>query len=307
MIVRRLHSLHSHHIASKQGRFLCKGSSIPLLISTFKGLLPQSRSCAHHILGALQSPKCEIELHAARQSALDHDIHAAFQHFSQAVSLAADDAGMPSKRTSRRVVGSPNKPFFDSECRESKGRVRAAQDPAAKKLLEREYHALVRSKRRAFRLGRLRALLDQQYTQPRYFWKLLRSAQTPIPVSLQPVQMWDDYLDKLANMGQMRDCVLPHAAYPQQPLQHAACLKVAISEEEVQEALIGLHNGRAKGVQGLPSELLRYAKLEPDPEKPPPVNVLAPVLAVVLNAACQVGLIPSVVNDGQNTPNFQEG
>ena len=63
-------------------------------------------------------------------------------------------------------------------------------------------------------------------------------------------------------------------------------------EEEVREALFGLHNGRAKGVQGLPSELLRYAKLEPDPEKPPSVNVLAPVLAVVLNAAFHVGLKP---------------
>ena len=57
------------------------------------------------------------------------------------------------------------------------------------------------------------------------------------------------------------------------PLQPATCLYVAISEEEVEEALIGLHNGRAKGVQGLPSELLRYAKPELDLEKPPPVNV----------------------------------
>ena len=88
---------------------------------------------------------------------------------------------MPSKRGSHRVIGSPNKPFFDSECRESKRKVRAAQDPATKKLLEREYHSLVRSKRRAFRLGRLRALLGQQYTQPRYFLEasLLRAGANP--------------------------------------------------------------------------------------------------------------------------------
>ena len=97
----------------------------------------------------------------------------------------------------------------------------SAQDPISRKLLEREYHSLVRSKRRAFRLGRLRALLEQQYTQPRYFWKLLRSAQTPIPASLQPVQAWDAYLDKLADIGQVGDLTLPPAAYPQQPL--AAC------------------------------------------------------------------------------------
>ena len=214
---------------------------------------------------------------------------------------------MPSKRGSRKVMGPLDKPFFDSECRESKRRVRAAQDPAARKRLEREYNSLVRSKRRSFRLGRLRALLEQQYTQPRYFWKLLRSAQAPIPVSLHPVQAWDDYLDKLADIGQVHDCVLPPAAYPQQPLQPAACLNVAISEDEVGQALVGLHNGRAKGVQGLPSELLSYAKLELDPEKPPPVHVLAPILTAVLNATFEVGFIPGEVNGGLVTPVFKKG
>ena len=124
---------------------------------------------------------------------------------------------------------------------------------------------------------------------------------------LHPVQAWDDYLDKLADIGQVHDCVLPLAAYPQQPLQPAACLNAPISEEEVGEALIGLHNGRAKGVQGLPSELLRYAKLERDPEKPPPVNVLAPILTTVLNAAFEVGFIPNEVNGGLVTPVFKKG
>ena len=256
---------------------------------------------------ALQSPNCETELNAARQSALDHDVHAAFQHLSQAIGLAADAAGMPSKCGSHRVSGSPNKPFFDSECRESKRRVRAAQDPAARKLLEREYHSLVRSKRRAFRLGRLRALLEQQYTQPRFFGKLLRSKHAPLPVSLQDVHVWDAYLDNLADIGQVDNCLLPPGAYPQQPLEPAACLNDAISEEEVIEGLSELHNGRAKGMQGVPSEFLRYAKLEPEPRKPAPVNVLAPVLTAVLNTAFQVGIIPSQVNGGLVTPVFKKG
>jgi hypothetical protein len=90
-------------------------------------------------------------------------------------------------------------------------------------------------------------------------------------------------------------------------LEPAACLNVAISVEEVEKALTGLHNGRAKGMQGLPSELLRYAKLEPDPEKPPPVNVLAPVLTEVLNAAFQVGVVPAEVNGSLVTPVFKKG
>ena len=126
------------------------------------------------------------------------------------------------------------------------------------------------------------------------------------------MQIWDDYLDNLADIGQVHDCVLPFAAYPQQPLQPAACLNVAISEhyeleDEIEHALIGLHNGRAKGVQGLPSELLRYAKLELDPKKPPPVNVLAPILKAILNAAFEVGFIPSEINGGLVTPVFKKG
>ena len=243
----------------------------------------------------------------AKQSAADHDVHAAFQHLSEAIGLAADAAGMPLKRGTRRTLGSTDKPFFDAECRALKREVRGTQDFATRKRLERQYHSLVRSKRRAFRLGRLRDLLDQQYTKPRSFWKLLRSSQTSVPVSLQPVQVWDEYLDKLANIGEVQSCALPPAAYPQQPLELAACLNVAISEEEVQAGLIGLHNGRAKGMQGLPSELFRYAKLEPGPEQPPPVHVLAPILTRVLNAAFQVGIVPTQVNGGLVTPVFKKG
>ncbi len=110
---------------------------------------------------ALQSPTCAAELQTARQSAIDRDVGAAFQHVLNAVGQAADDAGMLSKRASHKVAASFNKPFFDTECRVAKRRVNSARDPISWKLLEREYHSLVRSKRRAFRLGRLQALLEQ--------------------------------------------------------------------------------------------------------------------------------------------------
>ena len=166
---------------------------------------------------------------------------------------------------------------------------------------------MVRTKRRAFRLGRLCALLEQQYTQPRSFWKLLRSAQTPIPVSLQPVQVWDAYLDELADIGRVENPALPPAAFPQHLLDPAACLNVAVSEEEVQDGLIALHNGRAKGVQGVPSELFRYAKPEPAPGQPAPLNVLAPIVTEVLNAAFRAGTVSSQVNGGLVTPVFKKG
>ena len=68
-----------------------------------------------------------------------------------------------------------------------------------------------------------------------------------------------------------------------------------------------LHYGRANGLQGLPSELLRYAKLTPEEGKPAPVNVLAPVLTDVLNATIQSGSIPTDINGGLITPVFKKG
>ena len=53
---------------------------------------------------ALQTLDCVCELQAARQSALNHNIYAAFRHLSEAVGLAADKAGMPSKCAPRRAV-----------------------------------------------------------------------------------------------------------------------------------------------------------------------------------------------------------
>ncbi|CAK0733186.1 hypothetical protein CVIRNUC_000238 [Coccomyxa viridis] len=107
-------------------------------------------------------------------------------------------------------------------------------------------------------------------------------------VALQPMQVWD------ASWQAGRHWP---GAYPQQPpwLQSEANLNTANTEEKVKESLICPDNGRAKGY---PSKLLRNAKLEPQPKKRASVNVWAPVLAQILNAAIQVGLFPSQVDSG---------
>jgi hypothetical protein len=67
-------------------------------------------------------------------------------------------------------------------------------------------------------------------------------------------------MEGAANKGQPRNCELLPDAYPQQPFQGAECLNQPMSAEKVQDGLARLHNGRAKGPQGLASELFRYAK-----------------------------------------------
>ena len=264
--------------------------------------------CRNKYCDALQAPECVTELQAASQAASDADITSAFHHLFCGVELAADASDMPARRMPQKKRAALHQPFFDAQCQALKQAVRRTRDPAARKQLERQYHSLVRSKRRAYRLGRLRAFITEQYTQPRRFWKQLRSQHVPLPVCLQNVQDWEAYLAQLANVGQVAvDAEPPHAAYPQQLVQPAKCLNNPISEEEVLDGLQRLHNGRAKGQQGLPSELLRYAKLIPEEGKPAPVNVLAPVLTAVLNAAFQSGSIPPDINGGLVTPVFKKG
>ena len=149
--------------------------------------------------------------------------------------------------------------------------------------------------------------MTEQCLQPRQLWKQLRSAHTPLPVSLQPVQLWDLHLQQLADIREAGGATLPEVAYPQQPLQPAASLNDPVSEENVEEGLLRLHNGRAKGMQGLPSEFLRYAKQEPEPGKEPPVNMLVPVITAVLNAAFCSGIVPQDINGALITPVFEKG
>lgn len=60
-------------------------------------------------------------------------------------------------------------------------------------------------------------------------------------------------------------------------------------------------------MQGLPAELLRYAKLEQEDNADPSVNVLVPALTKVLNAAFIGGVVPPAANVGLVTPVFKKG
>ena len=80
------------------------------------------------------------------------------------------------------------------------------------------------------------------------------------------------------------------------------------SEGEVEEGvLLRLHNGRAKGMQRVPPEFLRYAKLEPKPGKEPCVNMLVPVITSVLSASFRSGFVPQDMNGALIAPASEKG
>ena len=146
-----------------------------------------------------------------------------------------------------------------------------------------------------------------QYTDQRSFWKLLRSEYKDLPVSLQHVQAWDGYIQRVADCGCPSGLQLPAEAYPQRSPHAAATLNGNVTQEEVQVALQNLHNGRAKGAYGLPSELLRYAKLPSTKDRPNPPHLLVPTLTVLINSLFSQGAVPESINASLITPVYKKG
>jgi exonuclease III len=264
-------------------------------------------------VGALLSPQ-QPHLRACCDAVDQGDIGAAFHAFHQGIMDAAGAAGMRLRRRTHlgRQAHVHNKPFFDQECMALKRQLhRKARSGGIHteeyKLLERQYHTLVRAKRRAFLVSRLRETLRERRDNPRAFWRRLRVDVQPLPLSLCRVQVWEDYLGRVAVHPHSRTIQLPLESHPVRPLAQAEQLEAPIAEEEVLAALHQLHNGRAPGFHGYPSELLRAAQPDRLPGEPPEPHILAPVLTRVLDLAFQTGVFPSEFNQSLVTPVFKKG
>ena len=252
-------------------------------------------------------------LTASHEAALSGHVGAAFEMLDVGIRAAAASCGMHSVDKRDHAVHRAHAPFYDSKCHALKRQVRALADRGGNRsdlrAMERRYYSLVRTKRRAHRVAQLKDLIDEQYANPLSFWKRLRGQTSQLPKQLKPVQSWDAYLQQLAGRPMLDVPPLPDMAYLVHPANHeqVAGLNAPISLGEGLEGLQKLHNGRAKGPQGLPSELLRYAKLDSKAGAPPPNHVLAHALVDVLNCAFREGRIPSAVSGSLVTPVFKRG
>lgn len=166
---------------------------------------------------SLESAPCQHFLQHTQAAAARGDVQGAFTHLHRAMGQAADMCSMAGRHARPGGLRPANKPCFDKECMSLKGRVHRATDPTTRKTLERRYHSAVRTKRRAHLLGRLQVLISEQYSHPRGFWMQLRESHADQPVSLQDVQVWDDYLGQAADVGCPAACHFLEEAHPQCP------------------------------------------------------------------------------------------
>ena len=144
-------------------------------------------------------------------------------------------------------------------------------------------------------------------------WKQLKFQHTALPAPLQELAAWDPYLTRLASIPLPPDCHLlgstgqrlplaasrnrcpPHSTYRhcRSPIRLIQCL----------------YNGHAPGLNGLLSEILRYARPPPLPADGAPQlpDPLLPLPAQVLTAAIQEGFLPQQVSCSLITPVYKRG
>ena len=185
--------------------------------------------------------------------------------------------------------------------------VRDAIQQALGRDVEREYHSLVRIKRRTYKARQLKHLLHTYGSNPRAFWKRLKGLGTQLPLALLDVSVWSAYLHNLCNLPPLGSTSLPAGGFPVRPTAPCSSLNALITHDELVNTLTKQHTGKASGPSGLISELFRYARLTPTKEVPNPPYLLNQGLLALLNSAFTMGHVPPAVNVSLVTPIFKRG
>jgi hypothetical protein len=145
------------------------------------------------------------------------------------------------------------------------------------KRLERNYHATVRKKKRAYHAQTLKLVVNQKKSNPQRFWKTFRGDKTVLPDTLRDVSAWDSYIQCLARGLGNEDPNhgLSIEAYPPNQVPQAYCddLNAPFTVEEIDVGLRALANGKSPGKNGFLAELFRYA------QPPMPREVLIPQMS----------------------------
>lgn len=196
----------------------------------------------------------------------------ALKNFVDILVACADKVGMPlcPKVSGNRRI---NRPFFDNECRRLKREWRKAArmhgwHSTETKVLERHYHSVVRSRKRAWLLHQLQNCIHLFHSCPRQFWKSFRGGILGLPVPLLSHDAWQDFLQHMTNSDplslRLSPSQLSTSAYPWADC-NAMHLNQPFTIVEVEAGLTSLHTGKSNGFLGFPSELLRFAQLPLEP------------------------------------------
>ena len=255
----------------------------------------------------LGSQQCQQQLQAAMVAAQSGNVHAAFQSLHSAVDQAADMSGMVKVSRRGSSASAAHKPFFDRECVQLKRQVQRAQETCHQKGFRKTVSQ--RSAQQAQKVSSASSTGPHSTAifPAAQFLEGVAAGTHRNTTQLASCTIMGCLSGGCYRQRQPQDCAFLQDAYPQQPPQEAECLNQPISADEILEGLTRLHNGRAKGPQGLASEFLRYAQPEKEKGQPQPQHALLPGLRAVLNAAFSRGIVPEKYNGGLISPVFKKG
>jgi len=252
------------------------------------------------------SQRCE-------ESLINGNVGQAIDTIEEWVRQAAKVAGM-APRTKGKGPTVVHKPFFDRECLDAKHHIRAMVRRYGytneTKELERQYHALVRRKKRDYMAQQVRSVTKLRWEDPRAFWKTFKGKQGEVPGPLAQVQHWDSFIQQLASRNQANDGGIPlsHEIYPQLEIGEGhEKLDVDISIEDVDYGLRQLNSGRTPGFKGYPAEFLSCSRRLPTKEDLSPKSVLVEPMKSILNAMFTRGQVPHGANVHLVTPVLKKG
>ena len=217
---------------------------------------------------------------------------------------------------SKRVL-SRQKPWFDSECRELKGAVKAVRaagatvNSAELQQARAAFKKVARRKRRRFRRQRIHDLLGQlrDPVQCKQFWDSLSVPAKQLPRQLQSPLAWTDSMRDALNPAGQDSPIEPGIMEGSPPPADGSVLSDPITKSEVVDALSALKNYKACGASGCPTELFKYALLpDIDPDCPLPREVdVAEHSTRLLNLVFEAGEVPSDWNEVLVSPVFKRG
>ena len=244
------------------------------------------------------------------------DMSSAAQKLLGCLKNAAVNSGMTVRcpRVSRRTglrVQPCCQPWLDQECQALKSAVQQARASRASREelrpLRRAFNRAARRKKRAYFRQQLATLLEDLKHRPKRYWDAFLSGPRRLPPPLRHPECW---------VAPMRLALNPPCTEPtgdnlmagSPPPGDGAALLGPITREEVLAALSGMDNYRATGASGCPTELLKYAVIEPqDGQSVPPELDIPQHLATMMTACFEAGDVPAAWNRLLVSPVYKRG
>ena len=268
-------------------------------------------------LDILNTPESEEKLNQAIQE-IDTNIETSLDNFNSLMT------GIGKPMVSNLTIGGKqrlNKGWYDKECQEKRKETRYAlrkllrsnrnndqvqhDEKRANYIKKRiEYQRLIKNKKKQYRIDTYQKLIDNKKDSKK-FWKTIRGVfARRNKVANISLNKWEEHFSQLLNPQQEMDEARDesHEEIPNTTQQREAntitddMLDKEISNEEIKQACQKMKNGKAAGMDGLPSELLKLAE-----------DKIRPYLNKLFNKIFLTGSFPLKWSKAIIVPIFKKG